>query len=94
MGTEKVGAMLKVLSGTQNLAMVNGRENFQNCPPLLKGTKSLTLSWGGGAKNRVPTAKNRSQKSSWNFVISHGILPVLSLNCTKFVFFWSPLRKQ
>ena len=27
-------------------------------------------------------------------MISHGILPVFQPNCTKFVFFWSPLKKE
>ena len=31
--------------------------------------------------------KKNGQKS-WNFVISHGMLPILSLNCTKFIFLY------
>ena len=30
-------------------------------------------------------------EKSWNFVISHGILPILPLNCTKCVRFMPPL---
>ena len=31
-------------------------------------------------------------QKSWNFAISHGMLPILPLNGTKFVFIWSSLR--
>ena len=31
-------------------------------------------------------------QKSWNFVISHGILPILPPNCTKFVFFVTTLK--
>ena len=50
-----------------------------------------------GSNGDWKTWKMKMKMEKWPkvmdfFLISHGILPILPPNCTKFVFFWLPLR--
>ena len=64
-----------------------------NRPYCMQGSHVDWKTWKMKMENlENENGHGKVAKSHGIFFISHGILPILPPNCTKFVFFWLPLR--